>query len=411
MSALVAGAALFATSPLTDATTGAAVRDAHLRLPFWYAVLAPVCDALDAISLFSQRQHFAFLGTCALFYAMWRWWRRNPERARHIRFWKEFLMAGLALLAMLTLYAAGTMLPRPIARIAITSPSAIVIDFHSHTNFSWDGRAEFTPEENRRWHQASGFAAAYVTDHGTFDGAIEAAKHNPSRARDGTVLLSGIEVRSMGQHLDVLGTDAGDSTAYKSDDLDEKTFLQKVRTGKQVPPIVLLTLPGHLDPQKTAVPIDAVEISDAAPRALAQIDLQRTTILNLAEDRGLAMVGGSNNHGWARAVPAWSVMEIADWRSMTPSELDTAIRETIFRGGYRSVRVIERRAPGPVSSYGVAWTVPLAIWRMLITVSWRERVSWLVWIWVGYLAFRWLTSWTRAAKGPMYARGELAALA
>ena len=114
------------------------------------------------------------------------------------------------------------------------------------------------------------------------------------------------------------------------------------------------------------------------------------------------MVAGSNNHGWARAVPAWSVMEIAGWRSMTPSELDTAIRQTIFRDGNRSVRVIERRAAGPVASYALTWTVPLAAWRMLVTVSWHERISWLVWIWVGYLTVRWLTSWTRAAKRVKY---------
>src|SRR5205085_12644606 len=143
---------------------------------------------------------------------------------------KESLMAVLALLSLVTLYAVGTMLPRPIAKVAMTSPSSIVVDFHSHTSYSWDGRADFTPEANRRWHEASGVNAAYITDHGTFGGAAEAASRNPSRAGEGTVLLSGIEVRSMGRHLDILGTDARDSAAYRADDLDERTFMQKVRT-------------------------------------------------------------------------------------------------------------------------------------------------------------------------------------
>jgi hypothetical protein len=398
MSAIVLGASLFAMPALTDAANGAAARDAHLVMPIPYLALAPICDALDTISLFSQRQHFAFLATCALCFVAWRVMRRRRAIARHRRVGKESLMAALALLALITLYAAGTLLPRPVAKLAVTSPNAIIIDFHSHTSFSWDGRADFTPEANRRWHQASGVDAAYVTDHGTFGGAVEAARHNPARAGDGTVLLSGIEVRSMGRHLDILGTDARDSGAYTADDLDENDFVQKVRTRTAVPPIVLLTLPGNINPPTAAVPIDAIEISDGAPRALAQIDAQRQTILDLVRRDGIGMVAGSNNHGWARAVPAWSVMEIAGWRSMSPSQLDSAIRQTMFQRGYRAVRVVERRAPGPTSSTALALTVPLAAWRMLATMSWAERLAWLSWIWIGYILARLVSTWTLAEK-------------
>jgi len=409
MSALVVGTALFATPPLTNAATGTAIRDARLVLPFLYSVLAPICNVLDTISFFSLRQHFAFLATCALAYAAWRFWRAPSETTRRARSCKECLLAGLALLSVVTLYAGGTLLPRPIVRLAMASPNSIVVDFHSHTSYSWDGRAEFTPEENRRWHQASGIDAAYVTDHGTFAGAVEAATQNPSRAGDGTVLLSGIEVRSTGRHLDILGTGAQDSAAYASDDLDAKRFMEIVRARKSVPPVVLLTLPGNLRPARNALPIDAVEISDGAPRALAQIDAQRERILGLAQQAGVAIVAGSNNHGWARALPSWSVMDIPGWRSMTPSELDNAIRETLLQRGYGSVQVIERRPVGPVSPAALALTVPLAIWRMLVTVSWTERFSWLCWIWLGYLVLGRLRVWARAAKrleysveGPLY---------
>lgn len=386
MSGLVLGTALFAVPPLTDAGTGARVRDAHLALSTWYVVLAPVCDSLDAISMFSGRQHFAFVATIALFYAAWRSLRPSPPCTARVRWCKETLMASLALMSVVVLYAGGTMLPRPVARLAMSSPNAVVIDFHSHTSYSWDGRRDFSPETNRRWHQQSGFNVAYITDHGTFDGAREGARGNPARAGGGTVLLSGIEVRSDGRHLDILGTDAGDSAAYKRDDLDEGVFARTVRTEKSVPPLVLLTLPGHLVPDTLGVPIDAVEISDGAPRALSQIDSQREAILGLAKARGIALVAGSNNHGWASASPAWSVLQVAGWRRMTPVQLDSAIRSTVLRGGRSAARVVERRGVGPVSYPALLATVPAAIWRMLVTLSWGERLSWLWWIWIGWLA-------------------------
>jgi hypothetical protein len=385
MSVLLLGTALFAIPPLTDAVTGARVRDAHLALSTWYILLAPLCDTLDALSMFSGRQHFAFFATITLLYAAWRRLRLTPPRRMRVRCAREIMVASLALLSLVVLYAGGTMLPRPLPRLVMSSPNDVIVDFHSHTSYSWDGRQEFSPAANRRWHQESGFDVAYITDHGTFDGAVEGARRNPARAGGGVVLLSGIEVRSDGRHLDILGTDASDSAAYQRDDLDEGVFVRSVRSAKAVPPLVLLTLPGHLHPEALDVPIDAAEISDGAPRALSQIDSQRDAILGLAKERGVALIAGSNDHGWASASPAWTVMEIAGWRSMTPGQLDTAIRSTILRRGYRGARVIERRSAGPVSYPALVTTVPLTIWRMLVTLSWAERGSWLCWLWIVWI--------------------------
>jgi len=162
--------------------------------------------------------------------------------------------------------------------------------------------------------------------------------------------------------------------------------MRTVRGVTTPPPIVLMTLPGHLIPGSDAIRIDALEISDAAPRALSQIDAERASLLKLAHASRFAVVAGSNNHGWAHASPAWSVMEIPGWRSMTPAELDIAIRTTILQRGHSAVRVVERRAAGPVSFVAIAMTVPVAAWRMFTAASWPERTSWLAWLWAGYLA-------------------------
>ena len=164
----ILGSSLFPTAPLTDALTGTAISDGKLALPVLYRVFAPICDTLDTLSLFSERQHIAFIATCALFYAIFRWRCRAPGATGWSRLGKESLLAALAFLSLVGVYAAGTMLPRPTARLAMSSSSAVVVDFHSHTSFSWDGRADFTPLANRRWHEEAGFDVAYITDHGTF---------------------------------------------------------------------------------------------------------------------------------------------------------------------------------------------------------------------------------------------------
>ncbi len=376
------GASFFAAPALTNSLTGKAFSNATLSLSAGYKVLAPVCDTLDAISLFSLGQHVALLLTCALGFALWRIVRRRRSPTR-IRKRDELSAAGQALLVLLSVYVGGAMLPRPIARLSVSAPDAVVIDFHSHTRYSWDGRSSFSPEQSRRWHHASGFDVAYVTDHGTFAGAEEAARNNPAHAGAATVMLSGIEVRDRGNHLVVLGTGAGDWQSYTAGDLHERIFERDAESRGATRPVVLFTLPGNLK-SETAMAVDGIELSDAAPRGLSESDGARERIVALAHQQQKSLVASSNNHGWASASPAWSVMQIRNWRAMTPAQLDVAIREQILRRGMSAVQVIDRRSPGAVSSVGLAFTVPVAALRMLQTLTWSERLSWLIWIWAAY---------------------------
>lgn len=383
-SAVVVAASFFAEPQLTDSLSGRVAAGAALRISVAYKALAPLCNTLDTISLFSQRQHAAFLATFLLAFCLWRLLRGRPPARMKRTLRAEVTAAGKALACLAAIYVVGAMVPRPTARLTMSSPDDVVVDFHSHTRYSWDGRSAFSPEQSRRWHQASGFNVAYITDHSTFAGAEEAALDNPARAGDGTMMLSGIEVRDRGNHLVVLGTDAADWRSYKAGDLQERIFQREAAARGSARPVVLFTLPGNLKPAST-MSFDGIELSDAAPRGLSQSDGESGIIGELARNQNKSLIASSNNHGWASASPAWSVMNIPGWRSMTPSQLDIAIRGEILRQGLNAVRVIDRRAPGPVSFSGVAFTVPDAAWRMLTTISWVERASWLVWIWTAFL--------------------------
>jgi hypothetical protein len=400
-SALGILASFFAEAPLTNSLTGKVAIGAELKIPLAYKIFAPVCDTLDTIAIFSQRQHIAFLLTYALAFFFWRTMRRSRPLSLRASMRREGIAGAKALVVLVAIYAGGSMLPRPIARLALSSPDDVVVDFHSHTRYSWDGRSAFSPDASRRWHRASGFDVAYITDHSTFAGAEEAALANPAHAGDGTVMLSGIEVRDRGNHLVVLGTDAADWRSYTAGDLQERIFRRDIAARGAARPVVLLTLPGNLK-TGSQIAVDGIELSDAAPRGLGQADAESGVIGQMARDRNESLVASSNNHGWASASPAWSVMRIPNWRSMTPAQLDIAIRGTILREGLAAVRVIDRRVPGAISSLGVALTVPDTAWRMLTTMSWTERASWLVWIWTAYV----LTLLIRKMRRPDFARRD-----
>lgn len=389
VAALVIASALFAVPPLRDAATHLPVVGAAPHHPFDYLLGAPLFGIWDTLTLLTVSQHQAVLGALILLYIGRRLFAlraRRVARSPLRRIAREVLRAALALAALLVFYAAAALVPRPMTAIRLTSSDELAVDFHSHTNRSHDGWSLFTAARNRAWHEAGGFDAAYITDHYTWEGVAEALPANPARAGDRTVLLSGMEVRLRNRHTNLLGGPsryffALDSTWHH---LDPDSIAAAATRGAP-PATMLYTIPGPLDqivPLGPGSPagVVGVELSDGAPRGLEQMRSQRAEILALADSMDLAVVAGSNHHGWGRTVAAWSVMRIPGWHEMSPEGLGGAIEAELHRERRRAVTVIERRMPylggGAVMA---AATVPVLAWEHLRMLTVAERLSWLVW--------------------------------
>jgi hypothetical protein len=223
---------------------------------------------------------------------------------------------------------------------------------------------------------------------------------------EGTVLLPGIELRDEPEHLLVIGVDPR-RTKITSPDWQGHAG---AASGEPIPPILLLVMPGdilHIPADEISGPIHlgGIEASDGSPRGLAQSATARDTILATSSRLGLALVAGSDNHGWGRLAPAWSVMRIPGWRRLTPPQLDVEIRRTILTRGIRSVQVIERRSAPPSRNALQAGLGGLdAGIVMARTMSPEERVSWIAWSWgLCVLSLR------RACKNPKNRRAVLRA--
>jgi hypothetical protein len=270
------------------------------------------------------------------------------------------------------------------AAIEMQDPNAVVIDFHSHTNASWDANKSFTPERNRAWHTASGFDVAYVSDHKSLAGAKAGMVKNPAHASDGTVLLPGLEARDQYEHVIAIGIDTLFAFDPKGDwhDPVRDTALKVTASA----PLLILTIPGNL----TKLPenekhgfarLYAVELNDGAPKGIGMIQSRRADIIKFADSLNLAVVAGSDNHGWGNTAVGWSVMQIPNWVAMNPAQLDSAIQRQIRIVRRHAARVYERDSPDAGSStLATVFTVPLVIWRMLVDLDWPERISWLGWI-------------------------------
>jgi len=262
--------AVFSLPPLVNVSNPEAPVTASLRTSLAYDVVAPFSNILDALTLLSLAQYAAMFALCAgTFIAFWTY--GNARSHVVLTPWK-FARAMLGFVGA-TVAVAGTMLvcSRPMASLTLTDPDLIAVDFHSHTEASHDGRAGFNAERNREWHANSGFGAAYVTDHSTFDGALSGAARNPVRAGNGTVLLPGVELRDGDEHPILIGVDPKRMRITSPD--WQRAAVEA--DGGPAPAMLLLSMPGDIlripfDETSGAVRVAGIEAVDGSPRGIGQ---------------------------------------------------------------------------------------------------------------------------------------------
>jgi hypothetical protein len=356
------------------ATTPAA--GVMLALPTSYVVLSPLSRILDALTLLSTPQSIAVIVTVVVVVAGW-----NVVRPRKLKSIAISIAATLLVVGILE--AAAAFLPRPMASLTVDDPDIVRVDFHSHTSASHDVRRSFSAEDNREWHRGGGFDIAYITDHVKFGGAEAALARNPKLAGQGVSLVEGME----GRYHKIMSTVVLGITGMDAPVLNERGNILSAQLKSPREPVTIIAIPNrNLDSlsarvrdSTVALPnLAGIELVDAAPRGLAQLDREESKIRSLARELSLALLAGSNNHGYGRAVAAWNLMRVPAWHSMRPDAVASAI-ENQLRADRASVRIVHRTRP-TTSGFRVAGTLPILAAQVVGGLSITERFSWIVWI-------------------------------
>ena len=364
---------------VVPALRGSPAPGAHLEKSLAYVILAPVSDTMDEFTSLSVPQLIAAGVWLLIAYVVLRVvWRQYGRVSAGREAW--YALRAFLLLALFVICTA--VLPRPMAALRMDDPEWVVFDVHSHTNFSHDARATFSVAANRAWHHDAGFNVAFITDHRCFDGAAEGLRTNPRTAGEGTVLLSGIELPPDQRHLVLLEP----PDVNVPDGLLETWCVRAMKgSAPATPPLFIQTIPEDLGWLSALVAghvpgVAGIELIDGAPRGLAQADRDQANIVDQATRLDLAMLAGSNNHGWGRTAVAWNVMRVPGWRSMTPDSLGAVIRTRLLTDR-KSAAVVISRNRGDTSPM----LVPLRAVRMWRSLTTGERISWVGW-WLVALA-------------------------
>jgi hypothetical protein len=362
-------------SPVWDAATLAWVPGFKLAFPPSHLLFTPFCSLADFLTTLSLHSLETFvLWVFVLFFVFFKL--------------KRALIACLCFIAFL---AWGALVPRPMGRLAAQDPEILLIDFHSHTRYSHDGRPSFTPEANRRWHEAQGYEAAFITDHNRIEGSAEAEQASERDWKTtGFRSLEGEEVSLKKTHLVLLGnTERVDNRPYDSDPKKIALFVADMHK-RHLP--VIASLPeywlyhwggGVQDFIRWGM--DGFEIINSAPLALDFPLSKRREIVAECRRLRLVMTGISDNHGYGYATAAWNAMRLPGWSLLPPPVLQNLIiRKLTDRSIDRSalVQVLERPRFFPESAGRLILSPVPNAWLYLQSLT-REQVGvWLAWIWI-----------------------------
>jgi hypothetical protein len=377
-------------SAVRDAVTGEFPSFASIAYPKIYLFFSPFLQFADHFTVLSIRQHIAFF---AFLNAAWFLFRAFGGRKKRTPVHRVLREAGLWL-AFVLVYASAAaaviLIPRPMARIALSDPDRLAVDFHSHTSYSWDARKSFTPEQNMRWHSRAGFDAAFITDHNRVDGATEAwelfLEGEPPRSM---IPLRGEEVSLHQSHWALLGNETLVPNGPYDRGLDGiRDFLTMV---KQSPGLVAVaSLPEYwlyhwengLE-QFAGWGASGFEIVNSAPQALEFTPAQRRRVAEFCRERNLIVTGITDSHGWGSTAYVWNILKIPGWKELPPEELERAVISALKAGGYGASQVLVRvRAEPAESALGLIFDPVKQIGAAVRTIPPAQAASCLFWLWL-----------------------------
>jgi hypothetical protein len=383
-------AQLLPLHPLVDAATGAPPVGLHLAFPVAHVVLAPLTLLADWLNGSPARELEGFGLWCLAGFVVVRCLRARrvpiPWRARARR---ELIAAALAVAALAAFVAWGVWGPRPIPRLVATDFARLVVDVHSHTAASHDGRPGFDAAANAAWHARAGFDAAFVTDHNT--GAASRAWRTTG-ARGPARLLPGIELSLSGLHLLALGSDDDVPNAVARGSWEATGRLVRTLAGSdggRAAPLLVASLPeywryrwGDGVDSLVAWGVRGLEVWTTSPRAMDFPAALRRDVVARARRDGLVLLGSTDMHGIGASASVWNVVSLPGWSAMDDATLTAALLARWREGGADANQVVVRRRWLPASRAGAGVAVPANGVVVLRTASPAHALALLAWLWL-----------------------------
>jgi hypothetical protein len=386
LTAIAATAVLF-HYPITivDALTLESLPEFGVQISWWRLLFEPF---LGILLFFNQSFHaipeFLLFGFWAILiylgFSITKAFWIKEKRARRRFIARQSVNIPIVLGLLFAVFAVMIFIPLPGNIIINNKSNAVLVNTHSHTEFSHDGL--ISQEGLWKWHKRNGFDAFFITDHNNHSKTLEFVRAQRNGQVPGDPLVMGGEEFSGTNHLSLLGL----RHEFKTKGFSDSLAVQHTRADSGA------VLVNHwFDGERKSLEyyknlgVDGFEIENTATDKRYDRKVYRK-IKDFCTSNGLIMNGGLDFHGYGSACSMWNAFDIPGWKNLDPSSREAAILNIIRTRDQGRMKVLLYNDRPYYSGKQLFFRPFISIVNYFRTLNILQVVSWMVWILIFSLA-------------------------
>jgi len=269
----------------------------------------------------------------------------------------------------------------PNNRIANYNPDILLLNTHSHTEWSHDGL--ISQEKLMRWHDKNGFDAFFITDHNNHAKSLAFVDRQKSGDIPAQPLVLCGEEFSGSNHIVLLGLQRD----FRTTGIADSTVIDSAQANHGVAIIAHWFADQHKTIQHYIdCGADGFEIVNQAEGV--QYDRRLfDDIVSHCRQNGLLMLAACDYHGYGSAALAWNALHIPGCKQMQPEQKRRAIMD-ILRGHQQDkIQVLMYRDRPLFPRRLAAWSPVFNIINYFRSLNIWQVLSWMLWLFSGFALF------------------------
>ncbi len=374
---------------IENVLTGQPAEQFGVRISPWRVVLEPLVGPM----LFAQRgdqpmveMAVALLWLLAgiLTLGVLNMWRQKNGLAsalgRGVLQWLG--RAPIVVILWLALLTIIIFTPLPNNRIANNDADALLLNTHSHTEWSHDGLVY--QQELMRWHKRNGFDAFFITDHNNHGKTLAFVERQKNgEIADHPLVLCGEEF-SGSNHITLLGLQRD----FNTRGLPDSAVIDSAQANGGVAIVAHWFADEHKSIQHYIdIGADGFEIINQGEGL--QYDRRIfDDIVRHCRDNGLLMTAACDYHGYGSTALAWNALSIPGHKRMTTEEKRRAIMTVLRHHQQDKIKVLMYRDRPLLPRRLAAWSSLYNTINYFRSLGMWQVVSWLLWLVVFYVIVR-----------------------
>jgi len=265
-------------------------------------------------------------------------------------------------------------IPLPANTIVKQQEHSILVNTHSHTEYSHDGI--ISTSALHKWHRKNGFDAFFITDHNHHEQTLEAVRAQEKGLYPMEPLIMAGEEFSGSNHMTLLGL----SHNFVTRGLSDQEVIDTTHADSGV------VLVAHwFDGERESIPffldmgVDGFEIANQA-YGLRYDRRVFDAITEACRSNGLIMNGAADYHGYGSSCFVWNALEIPHWHQMDPVQKRESIMQVFRERDMSRIKVLLYHDRNPFDRSRVLLSPLYNVINYGRTLNLFQLLSWFLWL-------------------------------